>query len=160
LKRDEARRVRADEFNRFAQMWGPATQVMHACLVDQEAKDWLNGEPIDLLARSGSLSFPGGDLTVHHIFPREILASIDDNPNYANCPANYALLSRSTNSEFGHNPPDEVLASLTSEQRKFASVQFFGEAAGDRLKTGRYEEFCQWRADRLAESLNDWLGMD
>jgi hypothetical protein len=160
LKRDEARRVRADEFNRFAQMWGPATQVMHAWLADQEAKDWLNGEPIDLLARSGSLSFPGGDLTVHHIFPREILASIDDNPNYANCPANYALLSRSTNSEFGSKSPDEVLASLTSEQRKFASVQFFGEAAGDRLKTGRYEEFCQWRADRLAESMNDWLGMD
>jgi hypothetical protein len=160
LKRDEARRVRADELNRFAQLWGPATQVVHAWLVDQEAKDWLNGEPIDLLARSGSLSFPGGDLTVHHIFPRRILADINDNPNYANCPANYALLSRSTNSEFGHKPPNEVLASLTSEPRKFASVQFFGEAAGDRLKIDRYEEFCQWRADRLAESINDWLGID
>jgi hypothetical protein len=22
------------------------------------------------------------------------------------------------------------------------------------------EEFCQWRADRLAESIYDWLGMD
>ncbi len=160
LKRDEARRVRDDELNRFAQLWGPATQVMHAWLVDQEAKDWLNGEPIDLLARSGSLSFPGGDLTVHHMFPRRILADFNENPNYANCPANYALLSRSTNAEFAYNPPDEVLASLTSEQRKFASAQFFGEAAGDRLKTGRYEEFCQWRADRLAESINDWLGMD
>lgn len=160
LKRDEARRVRADELNRFAQLWGPATQVLHAWLVNQEAKDWLNGEPINLLARSGSLSFPGGDLTVHHIFPRRILADINDNPNYANCPANYALLSRSTNSEFGHKPPNEVLASLTSEPRKFASVQFFGEAAGDRLKVDRYEEFCQWRADRLAESINDWLGID
>lgn len=160
LKRDWARRVRADEFNRFAQLWGPATQVMHAWLVDQEAKDWLNAEPIDLLARNGSLSFPGGDLTVHHIFPRRILADIDDNPNYANCPANYALLSRATNAEFGYKSPDEVLTSLLSEQRKYASVQFFGEAAGDRLKAGRYEEFCQWRADRLAESLNDWLGID
>src|SRR5206468_708564 len=133
---------------------------MHAWLVHEEAKDWLNGEPIDLLARSGSLSFPGGDLTVHHIFPRKILTDINDDPNYANCPANYALLSRSTNSEFADNPPDEVSTSLTSEQRKFGSVQFFGEAAGDRLKPGRYEEFCQWRADRLAESMNDWLGMD
>lgn len=53
-----------------------------------------------------------------------------------------------------------VLASLTSEPRKFASVRFFGEAAGDRLKVDRYEEFCQWRADRLAESINDWLGID
>lgn len=103
-------------------------------LVNQGAKDWLNAEPIDLLARSGSLSFPGGDLTVHHIFPRRILADIDDNPNYANCPANYALLSRATNAEFGSKPPDEVLASLLAEQRKFGSVQFFGEAAGDRLK--------------------------
>ncbi len=55
---------------------------------------------------------------------------------------------------------DEVLGTLTSDQRKISSVQFFGEAAGDRLKAGRYEEFCEWRAARLAEAINDWLGID
>ena len=83
-----------------------------------------------------------------------------ENADVANCPANYALLSRPTNSEFGDKPPDEVCATLTPAQRKLAAVQFFGEDAGDRLKPGRYEEFCEWRADRLAEAINDWLGMD
>jgi hypothetical protein len=88
------------------------------------------------------------------------LANFNENPNYANRPANYALISRSTNSEFGDKRPNEVLATLTPDQRKLASVQFFGEAAGDRIKVDRYEEFCQWRAERLAESINDWLGID
>ncbi len=160
LKRDEARRVRVDEFDRYAQLWGPATQVIHAWLVGQDAKDWLNGESVDVLARGGSPSLPGGDLTVHHLFPRRVLKDFVDDPDDANCPANYALLSRSTNSEFGDKRPDEVLAMLTPNQRELAAVQFFGEAAGDRLKADRYDEFCQWRAGRLAESINDWLGMD
>jgi hypothetical protein len=160
LKRDEARRIRADELNGFAQLWGPATQILHAWLVGKEAKDWLNNETIDQLARDEKLSFSGGDLTVHHLFPRHILANFNENPNYANRPANYALISRSTNSEFGDKRPNEVLATLTPDQRKLASVQFFGEAAGDRIKVDRYEEFCQWRAERLAESINDWLGID
>ena len=160
LKKDEGRRIRADELNVFAQPWGPATQIMHAWLVAQRAKDWLNGEPVDALARGGSPVLPGGDLTVHHLFPRRILADMYANADVANCPANYALLSRPTNSEFGDKPPDEVCATLTPAQRKLAAVQFFGEAAGDRLKPDRYEEFCEWRADRLAEAINDWLGMD
>ena len=93
-------------------------------------------------------------------FPRRILADMSENADIANCPANYALLSRPTNSEFGDKPPDEVCATLTPAQRKLAAVQFFGEAAGDQLKPDRYEEFCEWRADRLAEAINDWLGMD
>lgn len=160
LKRDEKRRIRADEFNSFSQPWGPATQVMHAWLIGKEAKDWLSSDPIDVLARGGNVSLPGGDLTVHHIFARRVLAEVVDNPNHANSPANYALLSRSSNSEFGDKQPEEVLSMLTPDQRKLAAVQFFGDPAGDKLKPGRYEEFCQWRADRLAESINDWLGMD
>jgi len=49
---------------------------------------------------------------------------------------------------------------LSPDQRKLAAVQFFGDAAGDRLKSDRYDEFLKWRADRLAESINDWLGTD
>jgi len=160
LKRDEARRIRADELNRFVQPWGAPTQVMHAWLASQSAKDWLNNESIDALARAGSRSVTGGELTVHHLFPRKVVARLAEDPDDANCPANYALLSKSTNSEFGDKPPEEVLSMLTPDRRKLASVQFFGDAAGDRLKSDRYYEFCQWRADRLAESINDWLGMD
>lgn len=160
LKRDESRKIRADEFNKFAQPWGPATQVMHAWLVAQEAKDWLSNDLVDVLARSGNVSLPGGDLTVHHLFPRRVLADFVENPDEANSPANYGLLSRSTNSEFGDKRPEEILAMLAPDARKLAAVQFFGEAAGDSLKPDRYEEFCEWRAERLAESINDWLGID
>jgi hypothetical protein len=160
LKRDEKRRIRPDELNSFAQLWGPATQVMHAWAVDKEAKDWQSGIAIDALARAGSLHSPGGDLTVHHIFARRVLADVYDNANHANSPANYALLSRATNSEFGDQRPEEVLHMLTPDKRKRADVQFFGDAAGDKLQPNRYEEFCQWRADRLAESINEFLGMD
>ena len=134
-----------------------ACDTSHA---DKEAKDWLSNDPIDVLARGGTVSLPGGDLTVHHIFPRRVLADVVDNPNHANSPANYALLSRSSNAEFGDKRPEEVLSTLTPDQRKLAAVQFFGDSAGDKLKPGRYDEFRQWRAERLAESINDWLGMD
>jgi len=159
LNRNESRRIVPDEINRISQPWGPATQVMHAWLVGQKARDWLNGELVDALARSGNPRLPGGDLTVHHVFARRVLADDLDDSGNANSPVNYALLSRSTNATLGDKRPDEVLAMLTPDQRKLAAVQFFGEAAGDHLKADRYEEFRQWRAERLAESFNDWLGM-
>jgi hypothetical protein len=160
LRRHESRRVRPEELFRFAQPWGPATQVMHSWLVGQQAKDWLSGDSVDGLARAGNPMQPGGDLTVHHLFARRLLADSLEDPEQANCPANYALLSRATNSEFIDKPPDEVLAMLGSEQRKRAAIQFFGEAAGDNLEVQRYEEFCMWRADRLANAINEWIGMD
>jgi hypothetical protein len=161
LKGNERRHITFEEFIGPSQMWGPATQVMHAWLVDCEAKDWLKRDLIDELARVGGPILAGGSLTVHHIFPREVLKDIDaDNTDRANRPANYALLSLSTNDEFGVRPPDEVLKMLKPEERKYAACQFFGEEAGDRLKLDRYEEFCSWRAHRLAESINDWLGED
>ena len=141
-------------------MWGPVTQVLHAYLVGHEAQDWVSGDLIDVLARGGVTSLPGGDLTVHHLFARKVLADFVDYSDDANCPANYGLLSRSTNAELSDKPPNEVLAILTPDQRKRASLQFFGEAAGDRLKPENYEDFCQWRAERLAEAINEWLGMD
>lgn len=160
LKSDEKRKVQAEELYSPAQPWGPATQVMHAWLVAQRAKDWVTGESVDALARAGKPELPGGDLTVHHLFPRRVIADEFMDPNFANCPANYALLSRPTNSELGDKPADEAFSVLTSDQRKRAAVQFFGEAAGDKLRTDRYNEFCEWRADRLAGAINDWLGMD
>lgn len=159
LTKEEGRRLHSDDFQSYAQLWGAPTQVIHAWLVAQEATDWLNGELIDALTRGGGRSLAGCNLTVHHIFPRRVLADHAKNPDDANCPANYALLSQSTNSEFGDTPPDEVFAALPPAQRKHAAVQFFGEAAGDRLRSDRYYEFLEWRAARLAESINDWLGI-
>ena len=158
LKRD-GRKIRADDLCVSAQLWGPATQVMHAWLVSRKAKDWLNERTIDELARSGSAGLPGGDLTVHHIFPRGFLKGVRD-ADQANRPANYALISRETNSNFKDAPPEEVLARLTPEQQRLAQVQHFSLEAGDRLKRPEYDEFCLWRARRIADSMNDWLGLE
>jgi hypothetical protein len=161
LHRDEGRAIRADEFMASSQLWGSAVQVMHAWLTHQGARDWLDSEQtIDVLARTSADKFPGGELTVHHIFPRKALTDLNTEPDAINRPANFALLSRSTNSEFKHKPPDEILNTLTPDQRKLAEVQIFGEAAGDRLRIERFEEFCEWRAQRLAESLNEFIELD
>ena len=159
LKRDERRKIRTDDLNVYARPWGPETQVMHAWLVSHGAKDWLSADPIDTLARNAESSLPRGDLTVHHIFSRNVLQDLNDDPDYPNCPPNYALLSRGSNSEFGDKPADEVWHMLTPKQRELADAQFFGEDAGDRLKPDHYDDFCDWRAAKLAEAINDWLGI-
>jgi hypothetical protein len=96
--------VTSDEFYWNAQTWGAATQVMHAYLVGQDAKDWPSGVPITDLARGGGIEDPRGGLTVHHIFPRKIMAESESDPDAVNCPANYALLSGTTNSKFKDTP--------------------------------------------------------
>lgn len=160
LRKNESRRITADELTRNGHMWGPAVQVMHAWLVSRGATDWLDPDKtLDSLARTDSTTSPTGELTVHHIFARELLTAILDNADDANRPANFALVARATNSTFGVAPPGDVLASLTSDQRKIASGQLFGQNAGDLLAVERYSEFCSWRAARLAEALNEFLGL-
>ena len=159
LTREEGRRIRADELDDWAQPWSATTLVMHAWLVGEKAKDWLSGEPLDALARSGR-SVPAGDLTVHHLFSRRQLADVGRDPDDANCPANYVLVSKATNAELGGKSPEEVLAKLGAEQRRYASAQFFGEDAGERLRIGKYDEFCRWRAEQMAGALNEWLGIE
>ena len=161
LKRDEGRRVRSEELMGGAQLWAPAVQVLHAYLVNQDARDWIDVErTVDILARTDSGKFPGGDLTVHHIFPRKVLADAGVQAEVANRVANFALLSRSTNAEFSDKRPDDVFDSLTPPQRKAAEKQFFSGGAGDRLKPERFEQFCEWRAGELADALNEFLGID
>jgi hypothetical protein len=160
LTRNERRKISPEEFEAPSQLWGPATQIIHAWLVEKGARDWKTGEPINELARADEPGLAGGTLTVHHIFPRQLLKeSYDDYSDIANRPANYALLSLETNSEFHHTPPEEILRTLKPNERENAACQFFGEAAGDLLNSDKYDEFCSWRAKRLAGSINEWIGL-
>ena len=45
------------------------------------------------------------------------------------------------------------------EKREHARVQFFSTDAGDLLESDRYKDFLEWRAKRLAEAWNQWLGL-
>jgi hypothetical protein len=154
LTRNEARRVQAEELMQYAQLWGPATQVLHTWLVRRKARDWINGETVDSLARANDVGLPGGDLTIHHIFPRAA-AKRFANPNDANCLANFAIISRESNSHLKDRDPEDVLNMLDPSQREYAATQIFSWEAGDRLKSENYEKFREWRAQQLAEAFNE-----
>jgi hypothetical protein len=158
LTRNEARRIQPEELTQYAQLWGPATQILHVWLVRNKAKDWLNGESIDSLARAHNVGLPGGDLTVHHIFPRAAAAKKFVNPKDANCLANFAIISRESNSQLKDRDPEDALELLTPKQRETTAVQFFSSEAGDRLKSKNYEDFRQWRAQKLADAFNVEFG--
>jgi hypothetical protein len=115
LTRKEARRIQAEELTQYAQLWGPATQISHAWLVRRKARDWINGERIDALARAENIGLPGGDLTVHHIFPRVAAARKFANPKDANCLANFAIISRESNAHLKDADPEVALELLTPE---------------------------------------------
>lgn len=162
LTANQLRRLKSDEFMREpTTVWGPFTQVMFAWLVAQNAKDWMSGQPLDKIARLGHpLKRPEETLTVQHIFPRQLLAEQEYEQDESNYPANFAIIGRSQNSSLQDLPPIEAMARLDShERREYARVQFFSKDAGDLLEVDRYEEFLVWRAKRLAESWNSWLGL-
>jgi hypothetical protein len=137
-------------------MWGAVTQIMFSWLVSSDSKDWQTGKKLIDLAREGDYTSRTGKLSVHHIFPREVLARKYE-PLRANFASNYAILSAASNSAIKATPPDEVLKQLDPTQLAYASKQFFGSNAGDRLHD--YDSFVPWRAEQLARALNEWLNL-
>lgn len=161
LTANQIRRLKYDELMREpTTLWGPYSQVMFAWLVAQNAKDWMTGEPLDKIARLHiGANRPEEILTIQHIFPRKLLADQGDQ-DQANFPTNFAIIGRSPNASLQDLPPTEAMQRLDShEKRERARVQFFSTDAGDLLKSDRYKDFLEWRAKRLAEAWNDWLGL-
>lgn len=163
LTLNQARPIKADELMREpTTLWGPSSQVMFAWLVECDAKDWLTGQSLDKIARLGAISKqPEETLTIQHIFPRQLLAEQGYEQDKANFPANFAIIARGPNSSLNDLPPSEAIKRLEShDQRENARIQFFSkDGAGDLLQSDRYEEFLEWRAKRLAEAWNKWLGL-
>jgi hypothetical protein len=161
MPRRERGRIRTEELRAPSQTWGNATQIMYAWLVSQDARDWIDDDLLQHLVRDSNPHLPLGDLAVHHIFPRRLIKELFGDPDFANTPSNYALVSRATYSRLKDKSPAEALALLSPEQQERASVQYFGSEAGDMLEPDpeKCQEFWEWRAKRLAKALNDWLGM-
>jgi hypothetical protein len=159
---NQSRRLKYDELMREpTTLWGSFSQVMFAWLVAQNAKDWMTGQPLDKIARLNiGANRPEETLTIQHIFPRKLLADQGEQ-DQANYPTNFAIIGRSPNSSLQDLPPTEAMQRLDShERREHARVQFFSTDAGDLLASDRYQDFLEWRAKRLAEAWNDWLGLE
>src|SRR5438067_1933249 len=76
-----------------ASFWGGGTQVLLAYLVQAKARDWLDGKPLRDLAKQGMLGSRMGNLSVHHLLPRELAESREASAAEVNCVANYAIIS-------------------------------------------------------------------
>lgn len=76
-----------------------------------------------------------------------------------NTAANYAVLSQADNAELGDRDPFDVWRSLKPNQRECASQQLFFVGREDLLRKEAFEEFLDFRADKMAEKLNSYLGL-
>ena len=159
---NQRRRLTYDELMREpTTLWGPFSQVMFSWLVAHNAKDWMTGQTLEKMARLPiGTNHPEETLTIQHIFPRKLLSNQGYDQAVANYPSNFAIIGRGQNSSFHDLPPREAIQLLDShEKRERARAQFFSNDAGDLLDSDRYQDFLEWRAKRLAEAWNSWLGL-
>ena len=99
----------------------------------------------------------GDPLAVHHIFPRNYLKNAGLPQAKANTMANYALLSQSDNVQFTDEDPQSAYRRLNIQQKQWAQLQLFMIADADLFND--FTEFMERRARRLADSLNEFLGL-
>ncbi len=141
-----------------ASVWGGGTQVLLAYLVQARARDWGDGKPLSNLAKQGMAGLRTGNLSVHHMLPRELAKTRNATAAEVNCVANYAIISGDLNATLSDMAPEDVFGHfLTRPQLGRAEVQLFDKRAVDLLKNNDYDTFRKDRAKRLAANLNKWL---
>jgi hypothetical protein len=128
-------------------------QIYLAYLCGNGACSWPSGRLLkDVLHENLNID----PLLVHHIFPRKLMQDRDDLPvERLNSVANYAILSQADNAELSDRDPFDVWRSLKGNQREWAAMQMCFTAREDLLKA--YEEFVDFRAEKLADQLNSFL---
>ena len=129
-------------------------QIYLAYLFRKGASSWPSGRSLREVLHEGLSSDPLG---VHHIFPKKFMQDLDFPVEKLNSVANYAILSQADNAELGDRDPFDVWRSLKPNQREWASVQMCFTARDDLLK--EYEEFVEVRSEKLAEQLNEFVGL-
>jgi hypothetical protein len=149
-------RIRKDDVRTTTGMYSPLMQIYLAYLYSVDAKSWLSCRSLRDIIHEG---LPGDPLAVHHIFPKQFMAGIDIPLERANIVPNYAVLSQPDNASIGDVQPLDMWKSLKQNQKECASAQLFFEASDNLLKPGAYEEFIDFRADKIAQHLNEFLGL-
>jgi len=147
-------RIKKEDVRTTSGMYSSLMQIYLAYLYSKDARSWPSGRSLKDVLHDGLSSDPLG---VHHLFPRELMQDRDYPLERLNTVANYAILSQADNAELTDRDPFDVWRSLKPNQRECASAQLFFTAREDLFKA--YEEFIEFRAERLAEELNDFVGL-
>jgi hypothetical protein len=149
-------KIRKDDVRNASGLYSPLMQTYLAYLHASDAKSWPSGR---LLSHVLQEKLPTDPLAVHHIFPKEFMQAHSDIPiDRLNTAGNYAILSQADNAELGDLDPFDVWRSLKANQRECASQQMFFVGKDDLLKKEAYEEFVEFRTEKMAEKLNVYLG--
>jgi hypothetical protein len=96
---------------------------------------------------------------MHHIFPKKFMQDRDFPVERLNTVANYAILSQTDNAELADRDPFDVWRGMKSNQRECAGRQLCFVASDNLLRRDAYDEFVEFRADKLAERLNVFIGL-
>lgn len=155
VTKNERRRIEAEDILGEHGMYSPLMQLYLAYLVSCKAKTWGEEAPLLEIAKR-DINDP---LSVHHIFPRELLRKNNIKPNLINCMANYAIISQADNARFGDEHPRNVYMALEPRARDYADMQLFHILSEEREWITNYPVFLKMRADALAVRLNDFLNL-
>ena len=147
-------KIKKDDVRATSGLYSSLMQVYLAYLCSKSASSWPSGRSLKEILHEGLNNDP---LAVHHIFPKKFMQDLDFPVEKLNSVANYAILSQSDNAELADRDPFDVWRSLKPNQREWASVQMCFTAREDLLKA--YEEFVEFRAEKLAEQLNEFVGL-
>lgn len=149
-------KIKPEDVKGASGMYSPLMQTYLAYLVAVGARSWPSRRPV---AEVAARSVDGDMLAVHHIFPKKFMQQFDHPVEKTNTAANYAILSQADNAELGDREPAAIFRRLTPEQREAASEQLFIRTWDELLGYEAYDEFVERRAGKLAEHLNEFLGL-
>jgi hypothetical protein len=148
--------ISSDDVRSTARPYSPLMQIYLAYLYAEDARTWPSGRSLRDVLHSG---LPSDPLAVHHIFPKQFMQEQDFPIDKLNTMANYAVLSQDDNAELGDSDPVDSWGSLKSNQKEWASLQLFFVADDSYLRPNAYDEYITFRAKKLAERLNKFVGL-
>lgn len=147
-------KVRKEDVLAASGLYSPLMQIYHAYLFAIDAKSWPSCRALrDIVGEALS----GDPLAVHHIFPKKFMADRDIPIDRLNTAANYAILSQPDNASLSDQGPFDSWRSLRQNQRDCASVQLCFTASDNLLRPEAFFEFLEYRGQKMAEQLNEFL---
>ncbi|MCA6111278.1 hypothetical protein [Bradyrhizobium cenepequi] len=149
-------KIRKEDVRNAPGLYSPLMQAYLAFLYANDAKSWPSGRLLRHVLHENLQADP---LAVHHIFPKQHMQEFDIPVDLLNTAANYAVLSQADNAELGDRDPFDVWRSLKANQRECASQQLFFVGREDLLRKEAFDEFLDFRAQKMAENLSSHLGL-